>query len=243
VPVEDIVANPHQPRRDLGDLTDLTASVREKGVLEPILVRPVDGHYQIVAGERRFRAAMAAGLDEVPCVVRPTTDAEMMELALVENLQRQDLTPFEEADGLKLLADRYDYTHETMAERLGKSRSSITESLSLAAMPESVRDRCRHADISSKSLLIQVVRQSSPERMLALVGRLQERGTRRREDARALARQARGGRRGRPKSYVHRYCPSSRAFTLTLKFAKAEVSRKEIAAALRRALADLGSSG
>ncbi len=123
VPIEDIEPNPKQPRQTLGDLTELTASIREKGVLEPILVRTVGGRYEIIAGERRFRAAAKAGLSEIPCVVRETTDAEMMELALVENLQRKDLSPFEEADGLKTLAEAYGYTHEMIAEKLGKSRS------------------------------------------------------------------------------------------------------------------------
>ena len=138
IPIEDIEPNPQQPRQNLGDLAELIASIREKGVLEPLLVREVGGRFQIIAGERRYRAAVEAGYAEVPCVVRETSDSEMMELALVENLQRKDLTPFEEADGLKLLADEYGYTHEMMAEKLGKSRSSVTEVLSLTAMPDDV---------------------------------------------------------------------------------------------------------
>ena len=129
IPIEDIDPNPNQPRQTLGDLAELTASVREKGILEPLLVRRVDGRYQIIAGERRYRAAVEAGLSELPCVIRDSSDAETMEIALIENLQRKDLTPFEEADGLKVLAEKYSYTHEDMAEKLGKSRSTITESL------------------------------------------------------------------------------------------------------------------
>ena len=123
IPIEDIQPNPKQPRQTIGDLTELTASIRDKGILEPILVRKVGGHFEIIAGERRFRAAGKAGLSEIPCVVRETTDAEMMEIALVENLQRKDLSPFEEADGLRTLAEAYGYTHELMAEKIGKSRS------------------------------------------------------------------------------------------------------------------------
>src|SRR5205814_731045 len=132
---------------------------REKGVLEPILVRPRGPRFQIIAGERRYRAAIEAGLGEIPCIVREASDSETMEIALIENLQRKDLSPFEEADGLKTLAESYGYTHEAMAERLGKSRTSITEILTLSAMPEEVREACRRADIHSKSLLLQVVRQ------------------------------------------------------------------------------------
>ncbi len=123
VPIEDLLPNPNQPRQSVGDLSELVASVREKGVLEPILVRPLGGRFQIIAGERRYRAATEAGLVEVPCVVREADDAEVMEIALVENLQRRDLTPFEEADGLSVLAETYEYTHEKMAEKLGKSRT------------------------------------------------------------------------------------------------------------------------
>jgi ParB family chromosome partitioning protein len=233
IPIEDIKPNPKQPRQSLGDLTELTASIREKGVIEPILVRKVGGHFEIIAGERRFRAADKAGLSEIPCIVRETTDAEMMELALVENLQRKDLSPFEEADGLKTLAEAYGYTHELMAEKLGKSRSVITETLSLATMPEDVRNLCRLADIQSKSTLLQIVRQSDPGKMVDMLERLQEEGTTR-SDARRLAREGKAAKpaKGRPKSYVFSFQPRDKSFSLTLKFRKGHVSRDEIAKTL-----------
>src|SRR5205814_3333567 len=105
------------------------------------------------------QAAVQVGLRELPAVIRAADDTEVIELALIENLQRKDLTPFEESEALAGLADRCGYTHEDLARRLGKSRTSVTESLALNAMPESVRTLCRLADISSKSLLLQVVRQ------------------------------------------------------------------------------------
>lgn len=242
VPTEDIQPNPRQPRQSLGDLTELTASIREKGILEPILVRKVGGRYQIIAGERRLRAAVEAGLSEIPCVVRETTDAEMMELALVENLQRKDLTPFEEADGLKTLAEAYGYTHELMAEKLGKSRSVITETLSLASMPEDIRNLCRLADIQSKSTLLQIVRQSDPGKMVDMLGRLQKDGATR-SDARRLAKE-RNARpaKGRPKSFVFRFQPRDKTYRLTLQFRKGHVSREEIAKALTEVLDELRRS-
>jgi ParB family chromosome partitioning protein len=232
IPIEDIEPNPEQPRQALGDLAELSASIREKGILEPLLVRKVGGRYEIIAGERRYRAAIEAGLAELPCVIRESSDAEMMELALVENLQRKDLTPFEEADGLKVLAEKYGYTHEAMAEKLGKSRSSITEALSLGAMPEGIRQLCRLADIQSKSVLLQVVRQGSPEKMTALVQRLGREGATRVE-ARRLARkeEARRGR-GRPRQFVFRYKPQGGAFSLNLQFKRAQVEPEEIIRAL-----------
>jgi ParB family chromosome partitioning protein len=239
VPIEDILPNPSQPRQTLGDLSELTASVRQKGILEPILVRPKGGRFEIIAGERRYRAAVEAGMAEVPCIVRETSDAETMELALVENLQRKDLSPFEEADGLKALAETYGYTHEKMAEKLGKSRSSLTETLSLTAMPADVRQLCRLADISSKSLLLQIVRQSEPKKMVALVEQLQKAGATR-EAARRLAREAKPKTgKGRPQNYVFRYQPKEKSFSLALQFRKAQVPRAEIIRVLQSILEQL----
>ena len=239
IPIEDITPNPDQPRQALGDLEELTASIREKGVLEPLLVRRVGTRYQIIAGERRYRAAVEAGLGELPCVVRETSDAEMMELALVENLQRKDLTPFEEADGLCVLVDKYGYTHEAMAEKLGKSRTTITESLSLASMPEDIRQLCRRADILSKSMLLQVVRQGDHDKMVGFVERLKREGGSR-GDARRLAQKddARRGR-GRPRNYVFQYKPRNGPFALALQFKRADVPREEVIEALEAVLRSL----
>jgi ParB family chromosome partitioning protein len=242
VPIEDITPNPQQPRQAMGDLSELIASVREKGILEPILVRPVGSRYQIIAGERRYRAAVEAGLAEIPCIVRDSSDAETMEIALIENLQRQDLSAFEEADGLKTLAEAYGYTHEKMAERLGKSRTSITETLTLAGMPEEVRARCRRADIHAKSLLIQIVRQSETEKMIAMLDRMQRDGTTSRHDARRIAKEAKKTR-GRPRSYVFRHQPRDKSFTLTLHFKRSVVERDELVDALLQTLDDLRAKG
>jgi ParB family chromosome partitioning protein len=242
VPIEDVTPNPHQPRQAMGDLSELVASVREKGILEPILVRPVGSRYQIIAGERRYRAALEAGLAEIPCIVRDTSDAETMEIALIENLQRKDLSAFEEADGLKTLAEAYGYTHEKMAERLGKSRTSITETLSLAEMPEEVRERCRRADIHAKSLLLQVVRQSETEKMIAMLDRLQREGTPTRHDARRIAQESKKTR-GRPRHYVFRFQPKEKSFTLLLHFKKSVVEREELANTLQQVVDELRGKG
>jgi len=243
IPIEDIEPNPDQPRRALGDLSELTASVREKGILEPLLVRKVGGRFEIIAGERRYRAAVEAGLGEVPCVIRETSDSEMMELALVENLQRKDLTPFEEADGLRVLAEKYAYTHEAMAEKLGKSRSSITETLSLAAMPEEVRQLCRLADIQSKSILLQVVRQGGRDKMTTFIERLGREGATRVE-ARRLGRKEETRRgRGRPRHFVFRFNPKGSDFSLNLQFKRSQVDREEIIRTLEGILESLRKQG
>ena len=243
IPIEDIDANPNQPRQALGDLSELVSSIREKGVLEPILVRPRGSRFQIIAGERRYRAATELGLAEIPCIVRDTDDAEMMEIALVENLQRKDLSAFEEADGLKVLAETYGYTHERMAEKIGRSRTSITETLSLTAMPEEVRNLCRLADIHSKSLLLQVVRQSDAGKMIALIERLQSNGSgATREDARRIAHEQKTkATRGRPRHFVFKYQPREKSFSLSLQFRKAQVPREEVVAALQAIIDELMS--
>jgi ParB family transcriptional regulator, chromosome partitioning protein len=240
IPIEDLQPNPRQPRQDLGDLFELKASIKEKGILEPILVRAVGGRYEIIAGERRYRAALDVGLAEVPCVIRDTSDAEMMELALVENLQRKDLSAFEEADGLGMLAEKYGYTHEMMAEKLGKSRTSITETLALTAMPDDVRQVCRLADIHSKSLLLQVVRQPDSAKMIGLVERLQKEGPTRSE-ARRIAKEAKPVR-GRPKNFVFRFRPREKSFSLALQFRKASVPKDEIIRTLESILENLRRS-
>jgi ParB family chromosome partitioning protein len=242
IPVEEIQPNPDQPRRALGDISELTASIREKGILEPLLVRKVGGRYQIIAGERRYRAAVEAGLGELPCVVRESSDAEMMELALVENLQRKDLTPFEEADGLSVLAERYGYTHEALAEKLGKSRSSVTESLSLAAMPEDVRQMCRLADIQSKSILLQIVRLGDRDKMASLIERLSREGSTRAE-ARRLAKPGERRPKGRPRHFVFRFGPRGSEYSMSLQFRRSQVEKHEIIRALESILQSLRAEG
>ena len=242
IPIEDIDPNPNQPRQNVGDLSELIASVREKGVLEPILVRRKESRFQIVAGERRYRAAIEAGLPEIPCVVKELTDPEAMEIALVENLQRKDLTAFEEADGLKILAEAHGYTHEMMAQKLGKSRTTVTETVTLSSMPDRVRELCRLADISSKSVLIQVVRQQTPEKMVAFLDNLQKSGLGvTRAQGRRLIK-AVPDRKGRPKNFVFNYRTGrDRGLSLSLKFGRVDVSKRDVVAALEELTGEIRS--
>lgn len=143
LPVENIRPNPNQPRRTFveGDLTDLAASIRSKGVLQPLIVRPTDGGavYEIVAGERRWRAAQMANLHELPVLIRDFDDIEVLEVAIIENIQRSDLNAIEEALGYRQLMDRFGHTQEKLAEALSKSRSYIANLLRLLALPDDVQ--------------------------------------------------------------------------------------------------------
>jgi ParB family chromosome partitioning protein len=140
-PIDAIAPNPYQPREVFDDeaLNELSASIREKGVLQPLVVRRVaDGRYQLIAGERRFRAAQRAGLNTVPILVRDADDGEALELALIENLQRENLNPIEEARAYERLANEFHLGQEEIARRVGKSRSAITNALRLLGLPAEV---------------------------------------------------------------------------------------------------------
>lgn len=152
VNINDIEPNREQPRKffDEEALKELADSIAMHGVIQPLLVRPLsDGGYQLIAGERRWRASRMAGLSQVPVVVKEMTDEEAMELALIENLQREDLNPIEEAEGFKLLMDTYSFTQEQAAEKVGKSRPAIANALRLLSLPEAVLDMVKQGIISS----------------------------------------------------------------------------------------------
>ncbi len=167
IQIDLIEPNPEQPRTDVGDLTELSGSIKEKGVLEPILVKPYPqaGKWMIIAGERRWRAANLAGLTEVPCIELDISEKDIAEIALIENLQRKDLTVWEEVDGYAYLIDKFDYTHEEIAKKIGKSRTTITESLTIAGLPESIRAKCRQASLTAKSALLEIARQFDEQAM------------------------------------------------------------------------------
>jgi ParB family transcriptional regulator, chromosome partitioning protein len=154
IPIEKIHPNPDQPRRDFvkSDLEELTASIREKGIIQPLLVRADPnrpGDYQIVAGERRWRAAQQANLHELPVLVRELDDKEVIELAIIENIQRADLNAVEEALGFRQLMDRFGHTQEKLAAVLGKSRSHIANLLRLLSLPEDVLNALREGELSA----------------------------------------------------------------------------------------------
>ena len=150
--INEIEPNRDQPRKHFDEeaLSELADSIALHGVIQPLLVRPIsDGGYQLIAGERRWRASRLAGLTEVPVVIREMTDSEAMELALIENLQREDLNPIEEAEGYKLLMDTYSLTQSEAAERVGKSRPAVANAMRLLSLPKEVLDLIKEGRISS----------------------------------------------------------------------------------------------
>jgi ParB family chromosome partitioning protein len=244
IPVDQIRPNPDQPRKSIGDLRELTDSIHEKGVLEPLLVRfvPREDCYYIISGERRYHASRAAGLNEVPCIEKMADDAETLEIGLIENIQRKDLTPFEEADGLHRLATQFEYTHEDVARKIGRARSSVTETLSLRNIPEPLRRKCVEHGINSKSLLLQIARQPTEKKMMEMLHRILQGGLTR-DEARRERREEQTGPQ-RPQPFIFQFEPENETFRFRIQFKKSHVSRDELITTLRGILAQLegGSS-
>ena len=241
LPLAMIEPNKDQPRTNLGNIEELSASIREKGVLEPILVRSIaPNRYQIIAGERRFRAATMAGLDEIPAIELDVDEQEQLEIALIENIQRKDLTPFEEAEGLFVLQQKFSYTHDKISKVIGKSRSTVTETLLINDIPDRIRAMCREAGLSNKSVLVQVARAGSEEAMEQVVRGFAA-GEMSREEVRKQTAKPQAAKAGRPKNFTYQLKDKSLPYTLNLSFKKANVEKAEIVAAVRTLLKKLES--
>jgi len=242
LPLPFIEPNSEQPRTQLGNIEELAASVREKGVLEPILVRQIGpNRYQIISGERRYRAATLAGLDEIPAIELDVDDREQLEIALIENIQRKDLTAFEEAEGLYVLQQKFGYTHEKISQVIGKSRTTVTETLLINDIPDRIRAMCREAGISNKSVLVQVARAGSEEAM-EQVARAFAAGELSRDELRKqTATKPEPKKAGRPKNFVYALKDKALPFTLNLAFKKPNVEKTEVIEAVRELLRRLES--
>jgi ParB family chromosome partitioning protein len=239
IPIEQLDPNPEQPRVEVGDLTELTASIKEKGVLEPLLVKSstLNNRWIIIAGERRWRAARASGLREVPCIEMDVDDRGVAEIALIENLQRKDLTAWEEADGLAALCEKFGYTHEDVARIIGKSRTTVTESLSIAAIPESLREECRRADIHSKSVLLQIIRQPDDQSMRKMIRTIAARGLNRTEVRKYIRNEQVGKKETQANPHsLFRYTSTEKLFQLDLHFHSSVVSKLHVLEALKEVI-------
>lgn len=151
VPVRQIVPNPEQPRRhfDAGALASLAGSIRRHGLLQPLVVRRTGDVYELIAGERRWRAALEAGIEEVPVLLREASPGERLELALIENIQRENLSPLEEAEAFRHLMDRHGLTQEALAERVGKSRPAVANALRLLGLPDAIKSQLESGELTA----------------------------------------------------------------------------------------------
>jgi len=244
IPINQIEPNPEQPRVEIGDLTELSSSIKQKGVLEPLLVKPVreTGNWMIIAGERRWRAANLAGLKEVPCIELDIDDKSIAEIALIENLQRKDLTVWEEADGLAALAESFGYTHEEIAKKISKSRTTVTESMAIAGIPEDIREKCRLGNITAKSTLLEIARQFDDAAMLEFVEKITSKPISREEIRNAARPKTQNSAVSESKSNkphsanIYKYNSNDKNFSLEIKFHdKSEFVKKDVLQALKEA--------
>ncbi len=177
VPLDQIVASPMQPRRQFSDsrLKELTDSIRECGVIQPVLLKPLHTGYQLIAGERRFRAARLAGLERIPAIIRNISDTAALEFTLIENLQREDLNPIEEATGYRFLIDEFGLTQEQVARKIGRERVTITNMLRLLKLPVDIQEMLQSGSISIGHAKV-LLSAGSPEKQIAAARQVVARG-------------------------------------------------------------------
>ena len=237
ITIDKIDPSPQQARSELGNIQELMASIQEKGILEPILIRKKDDRFEIIAGERRYKAAKSIGLTEVPCIEMNVSDNEAMELALVENMQRKDLDVFEESDGLKALADHYGYNHEQIAKKIGKARSTITEIINISKIPKDLRNMCIEFNIRSRGTLIEIAKQKNRDDMYKLITNVKQRDLKR-EDTRDLSKQIKGKTKTAEK-YVYNYQKKDKTCKVKIEFRKSNVTKEEIISLLEEMIKKL----
>jgi ParB family chromosome partitioning protein len=247
ISISQVYPNPEQPRTEFGDLTELTASIKEKGVLEPLLVKPnrAEGTFMIIAGERRWRASQLAGLTEVPCIEMNLDEQGIAEIALIENLQRKDLTIWEEADGLKALADKFSYTQEEIAKKISKSRTTVNELMTIAGLPDKVREICRTNKINAKAALLEVARQFDEAAMYEHLERVTNGGPGAARSQKASSKKSENSNGQVPAEHNAKrfsYSDPGKTFVLSIAFSgDAEPNRRTILEALKQAFDDVKS--
>jgi ParB family chromosome partitioning protein len=237
ISINKIDPSPNQARTELGDIEELMASIKAKGILQPIIVREKNGRYEIIAGERRCIAAKNVGLKDIPCIEMNVSDNEAMEIALIENLQRKDLGVFEEADGLNALADMYGYSHKQISEKIGKARSTITEIISISKIPKAIRNLCEEFSIKSRGTVIEIAKQESEDNMYRLITEIKKRELKR-EDTRDLSKMIKGKEK-KIDRYVYKYEEKDKSFKIKIEFKQQRVTKDEIVQILEKLIEKL----
>ena len=202
IPVKDIKPNPRQPRKkfDSESIDEMTRSIQTFGVVQPIIVRPVGASYELVAGERRWRAAQEAGLEVIPAVVRQTTETDSLEVALIENLHRTDLNGLEEATAYQQLLDDFAITHEELSKRVGKSRATITNTLRLLQLPPRVQKELMDGRITTGHARALLAFQEQPNKQDTICSRVISEGL----SVRQVEEMAGEGEESKPEEHAHR---------------------------------------
>jgi ParB family chromosome partitioning protein len=238
IPIEDILPDPNQPRQDLGDLEGLKASIAEHGMMQPLVVSPNGSDkYLIIAGERRYTAARALAMDAVPAIVRTIEEHQRLELQLVENLHRKDLSPLEEARSYQRLIHDYNLTQEEVAKRIGKSVATVNQTLRILTLPEKLTAEFQTSENVSKSVLLEIAKQPTAEKQQAMWEQAKQ-GEMTVKKARAQKGRTRGEAAPiRPAQPMHyRYPIQTDDALVTLTFDRPSATTEEIVAALEQAL-------
>jgi ParB family chromosome partitioning protein len=232
IPIEKIVTNQMQPRRDMGDLAELSDSIRENGIIEPVIVKPKDGIFEIIAGERRFRAAKEAGLSEIPCIEHDIPDNEALEMSIIENIQRKDLNVFEQAYSIHSLAEIYGYTHEEIAKKIGKSRVTVTELIRVTDLPEEIREKCLQLGIDSKTFLLELTKVGELEKMEEILSQYGKKPF-----SRELIKEQR--KNEGPKPFKFNFISDDKKVKINFQFKQENVDRERVIAVLEKLIKDI----
>jgi len=236
IPIDKIVPNLLQPRKNFGDLDELGDSIKEKGILEPILIRPKNGKFEIIAGERRFRASQLAGLTEIPCIQYDVPDNEALEISIIENIQRKDLDIFEHAFSLKSLCEIYGYTHQDIAQKIGKSRVTVSELLRITDLPPDIVTKCTDLNITSKTFLLELVKLENQDEMLEVLKNYSERPF-----SRDKIKEKRKENQPQEKSRNHKFnlISEDKSIKINFNFKTKEVDKDKIINLLEKLIADI----
>ena len=234
IPIEKIVTNQMQPRRDMGDLKELTDSIRENGIIEPVIVKPRDGNFEIIAGERRFRAAKDAGMSEIPCIEHDIPDNEALEMSIVENIQRKDLNVFEQAYSIRSLAEIYGYTHEEIAKKIGKSRVTVSELIRVTDLPDEIREKCLQLGIDSKTFLLELTKMGDLEKMNAILCQYGKKPFSREE-----IKEQRKAPAAAPKAFKFNFVSDDKKVKINFQFKQEKVDRERVIAVLEKLIKDI----
>ncbi len=234
IPIEKIITNQMQPRRDMGDLSELTDSIRENGIIEPVIVKPRDGNFEIIAGERRFRAAKEAGMHEIPCIEHDVPDNEALEMSIIENIQRKDLNAIEQAHSIRSLAEIYGYTHEEIAKKISKSRVTVTELIRITDLPESIQEKCLELGIDSKTFLLELTKTADLEKMEDILRQYGKKPVSR-EEVKRQRKQT--GTMGKGLSF--HFVSDDKKIKINFQFKQEKVDREKVIAVLEKLIEDI----
>jgi len=234
IPIEKIIPNQMQPRRDMGDLSELADSIRENGIIEPVLVKPKDGNFEIIAGERRYRAAKEAGMHEIPCIEHDVPDNEALEMSIIENIQRKDLDVLEQAHSIRSLAEIYGYTHEEIAKKISRSRVTVTELIRITDLPEEIQARCRELGIDSKTFLLELTKMEDLDKMESILDQYGKKPFSREE-----VKHQRKGTAPLAKNFNFNFVSDDKKVKINFRFKEERVDRESVIALLEKLIKDI----